>query len=215
MNQRPRKLSTICYVALILSGMGLLTSLGGIAGLALRSVKIFPTTISGQNKKLAEAQKHMREELDAVTNQWRGYQIVLLIALALISAAILLAAILTLQMKEIGLRLLPLTLLFAVPLEIARSVFGFIVSHEMSGIMLRYMHEVLQTGSQAGKQLQNVDGIMSNFMQIFSGIAVFIGFVWVVAKIIFYIYSALYLKKPATHQMFVQQQIPTPPPLPR
>jgi len=212
---RPAKLTTVCIIAIILSGAGILTSLSSLAALIMPKTQMFRTNLPEKDKKFEEAQKQMLESIEAINRQYKVYQVVLFILVLLVSVAILIPAIMAMQMKEAGARLLPFAFFSAVPIDISRTIFGAIVSHKMSGVMIQYMHQMLHSTPSSAKQLPNMDGIMSNFMQVFSGLAVVFGIVWTATKVGFYIYSAIYLRKPETQQLFLPVPIPTPPPLPR
>jgi len=211
---RPGQLTTICLIAIILSSAGILTSLSTLGGMVLPKAQMFPNNLPEKDNKFVEAQKQMMKAMQVVSRQYRTYQVVILIAFSLISIAILIPAILTMQMRESAAKILSVAFWSAVPIEIGRSILNGVVSHKMSGVMLQYMHQMLQTGPSPDKQLQNVDGIMSNFLHVFSGVAVVFGIVWTAAKIGFYVYSAMYLRKPQMQQAFLSQSA-TPPPLPR
>jgi hypothetical protein len=212
---RPAKLTTVCIISIILAGAGILTSLSALGAMVVPKTQMFPNNFPEKDKKFVEAQKQMMQSMETINRQYRTYQAVLSILVLLVSAAILICSIMTMQMKESAAKVLPFAFLAAVPIDIGRTIVGALLSHKMSGVMIQYMHQMLQTGSPSAKQLPNMDGIMSNFMQVFSGLAVVFGIVWTAAKVGFYIYSALYLRKAQTQQLFLPVPIPTPPPLPR
>ena len=101
MSERPTRLVTLSILALVLAGFGLLSSLSGIASLAVPNLtrRMVPST---SNAKVHEIQQRMAVELTEATRKWRGYQIAVLIGVLLSSVALLIGGIKSLNVQNPG-----------------------------------------------------------------------------------------------------------------
>ena len=142
MSERPTRLVTLSILALVLAGFGLLSSLSGIASLAVPNLtrRMVPST---SNAKVHEIQQRMAVELTEATRKWRGYQIAVLIGVLLSSVALLIGGIKSLNVQNPGPFLLRTTMAILIPLEIAKTWLALAVASAMSSIMARYTAEIV------------------------------------------------------------------------
>jgi hypothetical protein len=202
-----RTIQSIYILSIILGCLGFLAAFSGLVGIAFQ----YRPNAYGPMSPGHELQdmKRMREELRAVNDRWRPYQI-LLIAIAIpVSAGLIFGGVKTMRREPAGVKLLLNALMAAAPYELANGIIGIMISRQVLAITTRSMQLVLDTGRPHGSPF------LSGFPAIFaaiSGAGVAFAACWMIAKFIFCIISFRYLRKPSVQPMLLAPPRPVPPP---
>lgn len=214
MNERPTRLVTLSILAMVLAGFGLLSSLSGIASLAVPNYtkRLVPST---SNAKVYEIQQRMAAELTEATKKWRGYQLAVLIGVLLSSIALLIGGIKSLNVQHPGPVLLRTTMALLIPLEVAKTWLALAIASAMSSIMARYTAEIVNVAVTGGRPMPiDPTVIASGISQFATYAGSAFAVVFCVAKIVLYAVSIYYFRRPDVLALFSAQRAPaTPPPL--
>lgn len=214
MSERPTRLVTLSILALVLAGFGLLSSLSGIASLAVPNLtrRMVPST---SNAKVHEIQQRMAVELTEATRKWRGYQIAVLIGVLLSSVALLIGGIKSLNVQNPGPFLLRTTMAILIPLEIAKTWLALAVASAMSSIMARYTAEIVNSAATGGRPMPiDPAAIASGISRFATYAGSAFAVVLCVAKVVLYAVTIYYFRRPDVLALFSGQKAPaTPPPL--
>lgn len=189
--RRPGGLTAIAVIALILGILGLLGATLGIAG-QIFSKQLADLTKGSQQGTSKEMQE-LQAEMQAVMDDFRVANIADSVIQFPISLALLIGGIKVLGLKSGGRSLLALACGAALIFEIARGILAGVIQFRTMQVMNEGMDRV--ASSKGGEQFVT---IMQASMFVGLGCAA----IMVVAKLVFYALSLMYLKKQEVRALF-------------
>jgi hypothetical protein len=189
----PPGLKAICIIAIILGGLGMLISCGGVASMAIGPAlqAAFPMSAQpGMDPDLVRAQEEMQEQMAAIGREYLPFTIGTLVVHLLAALALLVGGILTLKVSATGRSILLTGCALAVLYELVNGVLNVVMQMRMGPPVQRFMEQALQRGGQA--QMPSGFG---QFMLAIMFVTLGISLVAMLVKIGFYVFSVIYLKK--------------------
>lgn len=202
-----RTVQTICMLAIILGCLGIMAAMSGLFGIALQ----FRPNPYGQLPPGHGFQdmRKMHEELRAVNDRWRPYQLVIIVVSIPISAGLIFGGLKTWRREPVGIKVLTNSLMAFAPWELVSGTIGIMVSRQVMSITARSMQRVFQTGTPHDLPFVS---IFSTFFAAISGLGVAFGIGWMIAKVVFCIIGFRFLQKPAVQPLLLADPRPVPPP---
>ena len=197
---RPGALTAVCVIAIVLGALGLFGALISCGGLAFRGRMQQLVTMGGPpgaGDEAAEIQQ-MQDDIAAVQGKYLAFNVGFVAAHFVVAASLLAGGILTLAMRPAGRTVLVSVCGAAIVFELVRAVFQTIVQMETAAVMTPHFEELMAKGGGGGPSAD----LMVNAMRVgvFIGLALGIGFV--LAKIVYYSISLVYLRKPHVKARF-------------
>ena len=196
---RPGWMTAICILALIVGGLGIVMSLFGMGSLLMqeqmqRWAKGFGGI--GQPKAVQDLNDQMQTAMQEVQNRWWYVLIAQYTLNLLLSACMIYAAARALALRESGRRLLVVTFFAATLFDLLSLIPTFIIQWESIEITKEFMPRIMEASAPQNQQMPPAaKQAMTTAMG--AGMIVVVAFMglFVLAKIIFYVVSGLYLNK--------------------
>jgi membrane protein YqaA with SNARE-associated domain len=194
----PKGLKAVCIICIVLGSLGTILSCGGAVGLALgqsMSEAFQAPQQPGMDERAREMQKELQEKITAMTRRYLPLNI-LAVVFHLISALLLLAGgIMTLKASAVGRTMLLAGCGAAIVYELGQGALNLVIQLKTIPLIKSMMDDAIQQGPglRPGEVPDWLPQLMMGAMVVGLVIAVAIA----LAKIIFYVFSILYLQKPA------------------
>jgi hypothetical protein len=201
---RPSGLSNICVLAILLSGVGLLSGCVGVISQVFASgmQQAFSRMPAGANAPGVEKQKEMNDRMFAVANRYKWATFPLMAVKIVVEAALLTGAIMSLRLNPRGRSWLRGALLAAILFEAVYAVPVILIQRESQAVMSEMMPKVLEAQQGANKQLPGMNDVMSTFFSAVGIFSMIFALGWLAAKIVFCALSLRYLRKPEIQALF-------------
>ena len=200
---RPKNLTFVCVLAIVLAGMGLLTGCSSIISLVFASgmQQGLAGMPGGANQPAADMQKEMNARMMAVAGRYQWLTIPLMIAKLFVEAALLAGAIMTLGLKPRGRSWLQGALCAAIVLESISIVPGILITRETQAVMTEMMPKAM-AAQQGPNAPAGINDFMSTFFSAIGIVSLIIALGWLVAKLVFYVLGIRYLRQPEVQAPF-------------
>ena len=199
--RRPGALTAICVIAIILGGLGLLTSVGGLVSQIflpwIQSTFSTPATGSGPMQVQAE----MQGEMNQVGSKFRAVNIVLAAAQLPLTICLLAGGIMALNGKRLGRKILAGACLAAIAFVVAHTVVAMIVQWQTVGVMSRFMPKMI-AAQPGGANVQQAEQMVTTIMSISGYVGMAIVGAIALTKLIYYGLSVAYLNRQSTRAFF-------------
>jgi hypothetical protein len=198
-SSQPTGLLVICVVAMALGGMGVLAAMGQVLNLAtgggVQNVWSSVGT-AGLPADVRDSQNRMFSSIQDLVSRYALVQGGFGLVQFAIAGALAYGGFYSMMLRPRGRQVLLWSLWCAVPFEIARAVPATMLQMEMTSIMEEGMATMFaEDGDPTG-----IGTAMAKF-SVYLGIA--ISLVWGIAKIGYYVASAMYLSRPTIRSLFV------------
>ena len=200
-------LATVCIIAAVLGGVGLMSAVNGIAGLAMSSTvqaNLQSQLAEGTGDPVADSALQMQLDVQKMTADYLWFHVLTIVLLLIICPALLTGAIMAFQRKAVGRKLLIAAMLAAILFEVGRAVPTTRMQLKMGDAMRGMMQEMgAQAAPQAGEDgpdMERFTGAMG------AGIAILLlvfSLGWTAIKLVFYLLGWRYLRKPEVAALFV------------
>lgn len=200
--QRPGGLTAVCVIAIVLGGLGLCTSLFGLASLAFQD-KIEKFSMqqqppagmpNGMFKSQMEMQKKMQQKMLEVAHRYRGVNLGITLLNLLFASSLLVGGIMTMKLNPTGRTFLAAVFLAVIVFEIVRLVITVFMQLDMAAAM--------SAAFQGGPGTDQATALLATSMKVGTFVGMGIGFVLALGKIIFYGIGASYLGRSKVRQLF-------------
>jgi hypothetical protein len=204
--QRPGGLTAICVIAIVLGGLGLCSSLFGLAALAfqdnlekfaMQQQQMPQGMPNGPFKQQMEAQQKMQKEMQKgmteVGHRYRGFTIGTTLLNVLFASSLLIGGIMVMKLNPAGRKFLVTVFIAVIVFEIVRAAITVVMQLDMAAAMA--------SAIQGGPNNQQA-AFLATTMKLGVYLGMAFGVVWGLAKIIFYGIGASYLNRPNTRQLF-------------
>jgi hypothetical protein len=204
--QRPGGLTAICVIAIILGAFGLLGSLAGLGGQAMKKdfEKAFAVPQQqGTPPEFLKAQTEMAKKMQAVNDRYAGFTTGIALLNLVCASCLLGGAIMTLVMNPKGRTFLIAVFAAAIVFEIVRCIVGIFMQLDIAAAMSDAMQQMMKTGMpQGGRGAEQGAAFVGTLTKVGAvvGMAVTVG--WGLAKMVFYGVSAGYLRRPNIRRLF-------------
>jgi hypothetical protein len=198
---RPGALTAICVIAIVLGAMGLLGALVGCGNLVLGAQiqQVFSSSTSPVADDQVDQIQEMKEEMIAVQGNYVAFNVFFVSLGFFVAAALLTGGSMALSLRPAGRTLLAAACAAAVVFELLRAVLDTIVKMEMFAVMTQHFEELIgQGGGAAGGNPELVIKTVA-----YVGLALGLGFA--LTKVVFYLISFVYLRKPQVRARFEAQ----------
>jgi hypothetical protein len=129
--RRPGRLTAVCVIAIVLGGLGLFTSLGGLAGLAFRDKlerlanqqqQLPPGMANSMLKDQMEMQKKVNKAAQDVSHRHTGSNGAVLVFNLMFAVSLLVGGTMTLRLNPAACKFLVVVFVAAIAFEIVRSI---------------------------------------------------------------------------------------------
>jgi hypothetical protein len=203
--KRPGGLLLVAMVGIILGVLGVCGGCFGAAG------QLFQDSINdtsramleaqpGQTQDMLDRQQRMQERLEAMTDPLKpaliGYQVLNLIA----SLALLVGAIFLLKWRPDAPKIFFAAVVASLVIEIPGSLLAVWIQLQTKAIMADYA-----TGLNDPALGPGGERAMGAMVDASTTVGFIIAILWVVVKLGYYAYSAIYVRKPAVRALFASQ----------
>ncbi|MHB0955607.1 MAG: hypothetical protein ACYC6N_04690 [Pirellulaceae bacterium] len=196
----PTGLKAICIIAIILGGFGTLISCGGFVSLAVNQSMTFGFRLPQQADMDAQAeqfQEELEREMAAISKEFLPFTVVSVVLHLVAGLLLLIGGILTLRRLGTGRLLLLVGCGVATLYELFQAVLNVVIQTRTLPMVTRSVEMVMQQGGQ-GQVPPGFGQMMLVIMYVILGVTL----VMVLVKIVFYVVSIVYLKKPAIAALF-------------
>lgn len=193
--QRPKLLSAVCVISVVLGVSGLLSALSSLAALVFQDqMQSFFAALNppGTSSEMADLQNQMQSDMKAVTDQFRPVNYVLVPLHFIITSALLYGGLRALQLHPSSRQVLVAACGAAFAFDVIRGILGVVVQLKTTRIVSEYMDRM------AGES----DRFMTTIMTVSVGIGIVLGLIVILAKLLFYGLSVVYLRKPHVRELF-------------
>jgi hypothetical protein len=201
--KRPRGLTVICVIAIVLGGLGLLASLGGIAKLAADSgfqQSFMPPQGPGGDQAI-EIQRLMQQKRQVIANRYWWPNMGFALANLVVAGGMLAGGIMALNRFPAARALLLVVFAVAVPFEVSRSVVNVLMQRDIAVVLSDLMPRLMETSPPAhgpnARQAAEM-GEMAAKVVLYLGLAFTLAFS--LAKLIFYAVGCSWMGRPAVRQ---------------
>jgi hypothetical protein len=202
--KRPGGLLTVVVIGCILGGLGTCTGAFGVIGQIMQSQMqgmsrgILEASSQG-NESLFEHQLDMQQRVEAVTQKYRVAAIAQGSLNLLASLGLLIGAILLVRWSPSAPTLFLAAAVASIVADVAAGTLGIVIQLETSEIMREYMTSV---SSVDPNMPQGMDRTMGAVMDASANVGICFGLLWVLAKLAYYVFGIVYLRKPAVRALF-------------
>ena len=200
---RPTGMTVISVLCILGGIVGVLVGLGGIAQIFLAETFANLASAGTAPGGMADAQREMQQQMQAVANQFFIPNLLALIAKLTIASFLLVGGIGLIRNKFSAVKLLRRTLLAAIGLEFIYMILQGFVQWNMWPILQDFMTNV--SASANGKDSGAPGGeVMSQMMAFGMVLGVAFVVVWALIKVAIMIWSRIYLGRPAIAEYLAQ-----------
>ena len=144
---------------------------------------------------MVQMQEEMQKKLLAITNEYLPFNIAAVVFHLIAAVMLLVGGIMTLKVVPVGRSVLLAGCVVAVLYELGQAVLKVVIQLRTIPIMRTFMEDIMQQGAARQNQGQ-LPGGFGELMVVFVYVGIAISLAIVLAKIIFYVISIFYLKKP-------------------
>lgn len=199
---RPKGLTAICIIGIILAGLGFISVSGGLLWW-IAGNRFFETMsqLGSLNPQQAQLQETMMHEVVELQQRWAPFTIALTILQAVLVVLLLVAAIKGLRMRKGAGRLLATTMAFAILLELARIYPNYMLQQGSQEINTRYQNTLMQTGGNAPRA-RAAFTVMKQAQQVTMVVTYLIMGSWVIAKLGYYGTALWYVNRKDVRLLF-------------
>lgn len=158
----------------------------------------------GQTAQLIEVQAEMTKAMLAITESWRTYNGVMAVLTILVSGALLAGGILGLKLREQGRRILQITFLAAIPVEILGAIATISAGLASRRVILEFMPRMMRASLPAGGSSPpaGMEGMASGLAEGGAVLGLAISVVWILFKLGFFGVGSMYLRRPDVRAAF-------------
>lgn len=206
---KPQLLSAVCVICLVLGGLGLMNSLlgAGQAALGSKLQQMFqPKGGAGVPPEMQKAQDAFQAEINAIEGRYWTPMIVSLSFRFVAAVLLLIGGIMALGLKEPGRKMLIVACTIALCFELGHAILQSVVNTEMMTAVNSYVDGMLESmpqgrGGPPKGFVQTIQTVTK--VSIMAGLAMF--YLLVAVKAGFYLFSFVYLQKPAIKAWFTDK----------
>jgi hypothetical protein len=203
----PGGLTAVCVISIVLGALGLGGSLFSLVCIVGQSTlqNVFKENAfkmprqPGMPDGPFQAQEEMQKKIEEMTRRYQGINIGVVLLNLVISAGLLVGGIMGLKMVPKARVWLVTVLAAAILFEIIAAVIAIFIQIEMASFMSGSMSKIISSMPKGGPQGGNA---IETFGKIFMFVGIAFSVGWALAKIIFYGFSVLYLRRPNIRQLF-------------
>jgi hypothetical protein len=194
--KRSTALSVIGVIAIIVGGLMALGGLGGIAGTAMQgsTARLYDSP-QFEGEPMFERMGEAQAEIEELTGRYLAVTITLNAVHLALAVLLIVGASLALGYREGGRKMFLAASVASIPFDIGHSVFEGWLNLKVQEVMFGAMSE----GMQAQQPGPDIFGPMMGVMTI---LTLVIGGVWLLAKVVLYATTIVYLRKPQIRDLF-------------
>jgi len=211
--RRPSGLNAVCIIAMILGGLGLMSSLLGLGSLALRPwmQKTFQVQQQpGMNKEFVNVQRDMQRKTNAVTDRYLGFNWGFSLVNFVLGASLLVGGILVLQLKPKGRAFLAAIFAATIVFELVRIPTYAVMQREIASVVADSMPRMMNAAAaKGGAGADSAAALATTAMKIWTFVVIAFTLIFGLAKVIFYAVGARYLGRPHVRRLFPPAAPPT------
>lgn len=207
---RPKGLTAICIIGLILSVLGFITNAVGMFWwfMGQRFAEMMTAFNPGMNQQLADLQRTMYQELSEMQTRWAPVTIALMILQMVLAVLLFVAAVRGLKMSKGALKLLSTTMVFAIVLQLGRIYPDVMIQKETQEISARFQNRMFQAaGSPAARPAMNM---AKGFQEMGMAIGFMFMAAWTIAKLSYYGTGLWYVNRKDVKALFAPEEPPPP-----
>lgn len=200
----PGGLTAVCVLAAVLGVVGSLTGCSGLFTqvFASQMQQAMANLPGGANSPAIELQKEMNAKTLAITRRYAWFTIPLLVAKVAVEIVILAGAIMSWGLKPRGRSWLRAGLIAAIVVESLQIVPTLKMQHETFEVMGEFMPKMLAAQPGAQNHPAGMGGVMSTMSTAMGIVSMIIAVGWLAAKLVYYVLSIRYLRKPSIVALF-------------
>lgn len=197
------RLKTISIIAIVLGGLGLMTCFTSVVSVLLSEQMqklAFPVNMGELDPEAVELQKEMQEAIYGAQRQHRTKLLATSGAHFVVTMLLLVGGIQCLRKKSSGRSCLLVAAALAIVFELGRGAVQAMIQLQQASIVSSMMTRVFEaSGDEVPPQFGQT---MATFTTVGIVIGLAIGGILILAKVIFYVYTVVFLKKPAVRELF-------------
>lgn len=199
---RPKGLTAICIIGIILAGLGFISVSGGLLWW-IAGNRFFETmsNFGPVNPQQAELQETMMHEVAELQQRWAPVTIALTIVQAVLVVLLLVASIKGLRLRKGAGRLLATTMAFSLLFELARIYPNYMLQQGSQEINEHYQNSLMQTGGNA-PQTRVAFTVMKQAQQVTMVVTYLIMGSWLIAKLGYYGTALWYVNRKDVRMLF-------------
>jgi hypothetical protein len=208
---RPKGLTAICIIGLILSVLGFISNAVGMFWwfMGERFAEMMTGLTPGMNQQAADLQRTMYQEMSQMQARWAPVTIALTILQMVLAVLLFVAAVRGLKMSRGALKLLATTMVFAILLQLGRIYPDVMIQEETQEISMRYTARVMQTTGNPA-QTRAVMNMTRQFQKIGASIGYLFMAAWTIAKLSYYGTGLWYVNRKDVKALFAPEESPPP-----
>ena len=193
---RPALLTIICVMCIVMGALGIMNGLTGLlfVGMGSRFQEMMtPPSQPGMPNDLNELNKKLQEESAAVQAQYFWPNLVMTLLRVIVAALLLWGGIRAMGKSLSGRDLLVMALAAAIAFEFGTGILLSVMTMETIKLINAFIEEVGQLPQGNGPP----PDVLASVTRIFAYVIFGFTFLLIIAKIAFYFFSFLYLRRPA------------------
>jgi hypothetical protein len=201
---REAPLRVPCIIGAFLGGGGLLTGLTALAGLFFgqsMQTAFAPTPGTGP-QEMMQVQQQMQAALNAIQDRFFVMNLTLVVVHVCVAAFLLIASVRCLRMSPQGPRWMLAACWAAAGFEVARSLAQLPLQWQTLSATSFYVEVMFDSAGNVPNGVLEVSLLVTKVVLY---VSLLLGFGWVLAKVLFYIYTARRLCKPEVQAAFRSQ----------
>jgi hypothetical protein len=194
--QKTGRIKAICIIAIVMGCLGLLSVLGGTAGLLFgKQIQsaVSPTNQPGVSQEMVRVQKDMEKALQSVQDRFFAVNVALIVMLAFVAFALLIGGVQSLRRVPPARKILVTACSAALVYELVKIARDVAIQAQTIPMTLQHTERMISAGNGPPGA---VDFAMTA-ARVGIVVGILFGAAWVLAKLVFYSISVWYLRKPA------------------